>query len=54
MEGVGVKLIAAEKTLAPVVVDANSYGLMQLIHHIAANFIWGFKTIYHIVWFKWR
>ncbi|KAL5681780.1 hypothetical protein ACJX0J_008165, partial [Zea mays] len=25
------------------------YGLMQLIDHIAANFIWGFKTIYHIV-----
>ncbi|TVU15345.1 hypothetical protein EJB05_38862, partial [Eragrostis curvula] len=29
--------------LSPIVVDVNSYGLMQLVNHIADHFLWGSK-----------
>ncbi|TVU32551.1 hypothetical protein EJB05_24282, partial [Eragrostis curvula] len=32
--------------LSPIVVNANSYGLMQLVNHIADHFLWGSKQFF--------
>ncbi|TVU19383.1 hypothetical protein EJB05_35528, partial [Eragrostis curvula] len=37
------KTYCRRKTLSPIVVDASSYELLQLVNHIAEHFLWGSK-----------
>jgi hypothetical protein len=39
----GSKTYCRRKTLSPFIVDAKSYGLMQIIDHVAEHFMWGSK-----------
>jgi hypothetical protein len=37
------KTYSRRKTLTSIIVDASSYGLLQLINYIAEHFMWGSK-----------
>jgi hypothetical protein len=37
------KAYSRRKTLTSIIVDASSYGLLQLINYIAEHFMWGSK-----------
>jgi hypothetical protein len=39
----GPKAYSRRKTLPSIIVDASSYGLLQLINYIAEYFMWGSK-----------
>jgi hypothetical protein len=39
----GPKAYSRRKTLSSIIIDASSYGLLQLINYIAEHFMWGSK-----------
>jgi hypothetical protein len=44
----GPKAYSRRKTLSPIVVDASSYVLLQLINHIDEHFVWGSKHLMNL------